>query len=135
MAPTTTPTPTLELRDEAPDRPVLRLAGVDYHFALKSDLSMVDLAQSQAIGEAMQQLGSSPTPEQLEVVSRQLRDVVELATHDMPRDVIDTLTDGECIAVVEAFMTTLPAQASPVASSPTPQPSSPGTSTSTPNAS
>lgn len=129
------PNAVLELRDTEPERPVLRIAGEDYHFALKSDLSMEQLAQAQAIGAQMQGLGADPSPEQVVEVARRLRDVVRIATHDLPDEVVKSLTDGECIAIVEAFMRTLPTEASPVASSQTTAPSSPTTTASIQNAS
>ncbi len=109
----------LELRDEAPERPVFKIAGVAYHFALKSDLSLEQLARAKSIGEAMQSLGAEPSADDIASVARSLREVAKLATHDLPDGVLASLTDGECIAIIEAFMSTLPTTANPVAESQT----------------
>lgn len=132
MAHTITPPPAppdeqavLELRDEAPKRPFLKLAGERYHFKLKSDLSLEQIARARQVGEKLQTMTDESTPEECAAISAELHEVTGIVMFDMPAEIVAGLTDGECLAIVEGFMRALPTEASPAAPSVTPSPASP----------
>lgn len=133
---TSTPTPILELRDETPERPFLMLAGEKYHFALVSDLSVEQLALVQQSGRKFEAMGSvdEVTPELAREISAALASSMQFVMYDMPDDVLASLSDGERIAILQAFTNALSTAANPAAPSATTPPASPAsTPVSTPS--
>lgn len=128
--------PILELRDEAPNRPFLMLAGVKYHFSLQSDLSLEQTVQVQWIGKKFESLSSVDelTPELAAQIGDALSSSMQIVMHDMPADVAAQLTDGERTAILQSFVSALTADANPAAPSETTQPESPASTASTPSA-
>lgn len=104
----------LKLRDEEPDRPFITLGKDKYHFSLQSDLSISEMYDVSVAGRRFQDLGKSfneLSEDQVTSLVSEVRSAVKMVMHDMPDDVVESLSDGECVAILEAFVSVLPTSA------------------------
>lgn len=122
----------LELRDEEPDRPFMRFAGEVIHFKLQSDLSLKEYKRVQSLGKAFEGLSDDDVDEKkMDDMVSALVDAARLCLYDAPDGLVETMTDGERLKIVEAFVIALRPQANPEAPSETTPQNSPGSTTST----
>ena len=112
MAPTPSAEPALDLGSLDPERPRLRIDGIDYRYRVDMDLDLVQLARIERVRARISTLAEAATGdpsaeanlEQAEAVSQLLREGVELVLYDaLPDEVAAKLNDVQRLAIVDAF--------------------------------
>lgn len=133
MAQPQTKNAVLSLREKEPDRPFLSLGGTRYHFKLKADLSIQESLEVARVGKRFQGFDLVEADEASGTqFAEDVCSSVRIVMYDMPKDVQASLTDGERMAIIEAFGRALTTKTRPSAQSAKASPDSPTATKQTP---
>ena len=131
-------TPVLDLSTIAPIRPVVRIDGDDYEVALSSDFGLVDNHRLEELRKPMAAYasGDSEDQETVEAMAAALKEFTGMVLRGSEPELLDKLTEGQRLAIIQVFTDTAGWQA-PTPATPrqrnrrTPEKSSPGSNGST----
>jgi hypothetical protein len=95
----------LDLDALVPDRPCVRINGVDYELHMPGDFGALESVKFQRLQTELQRLGAIPEPtdEDAAAISTALTDAVRLLMVECPDEVLLTLKDGQKLMILQVF--------------------------------
>lgn len=93
--------------------PAFKIDGAEYHFRIRDDLNMREVAYMQYVGKQITKIqdeirdGDTWDEKRVEELSNIIDEAVGLAVADLPDEVKSQLTDMQKIRLVEAFSDTV----------------------------
>ncbi|MGH7310680.1 MAG: hypothetical protein ACREK6_18515 [Candidatus Rokuibacteriota bacterium] len=94
----------LELTTTA-TRPVVKINDEPYELQHPDELSLLEQHYLRQWGKDIEEAfkGDEADPEAVSLAEKRVRDIVTMLMPGLPPDVLDTLSDTQCLAIMQAF--------------------------------